>query len=149
MTPVRLTRPALASMDAQLDWPGRVVAVFGPGDLEFARSIASVTPAVLVRPELRHTPGHRRDGERIYAHPDALLPALSRARPDPTSGAIVIGVGPVFAIAVRADPVIWITGGQPPSSLHPALRDAARRADLALERARLPLAEELAKRLAT
>ena len=148
MTSVPLSRPALPRLGAPLEWPGRVMAVFGPGDLAFARAVAKATPARLVIVELRHAAGHRAVGEQIHAHPDALLEALDLAKPAPDSERLVIGVGPAFALAVRASPLIWITGGQHPISLPPALREIATRADLALERARPRLAEELAAGLA-
>jgi len=144
MAPVPLERPDLPQIDTPLRWPGRVAAVFGPGALPFATAIADAAGGVVVRADLRHAPGFKVEGRRIFTHPSCVLEALEKARP---AASPVVGVGPVFALAVRARPLIWLTGGQHVIALPAALRELARGAHLALETPRGGLAEALARRL--
>lgn len=140
--PTPLERPALPHVDAPVSWPHAfVIAVFGPGEARFARALADARPgAALLTVALRHAPGFElRDGA-IFAHPSALTAALEAS--DPHAG-VVVGVGGPFAVAVRADLVVWIADGQPAVSLPPPLRTPARRAALVIEEAREGVAAAL------
>lgn len=141
--PTPLERPEPPAVTAPLEWTEtRVIAVFGPGDRAFAEAIRGARPeAALIEVTLRHAPGCERRGEVLVTHPDALLEALTAARPQ---APLVLGVGAAFAVAVRADLAIWIADGLPLMALPPPVRGVARDAGLVLEEARLGVAERLA-----
>jgi len=140
--PIPLERPQAPTVDERLRWPGRVVAVFGPGDRAFAEAlVAGRDDAALVRAELRHGPGFEVVDGCVHAHPDALLEGLDAARPD---AALVVGTGAAFAVAVEPSLTVWIADGAHPFALPRALRAAARGASLVLESARPGVAEALA-----
>ncbi|HJL19044.1 MAG TPA: hypothetical protein RMH99_25500 [Sandaracinaceae bacterium LLY-WYZ-13_1] len=151
MAKTPLERPALPEVTRPLERPGRTVAVHGPGAEAFARALAAdlPEPARLVRVALRHAPGFEvtRDGDAtvVHAHPDALVEAVSGLSPDDAT----VGVGPAWAVAVRADLHVWIRAGRSLASLPAPLREPARRASLVLEEARLETARALASALAT
>ncbi len=97
--------------------------------------------ATRVELRLRHAPGFATIDGALHAHPDATAEALA-----PLRGALAIGVGEAFAAAVRADLVIWITGGHAPASLPTALRPIAAAARLRLRRPDEAVARALAER---
>jgi hypothetical protein len=154
---VPLERPALPALPSRLAWPGRSVAVFGPGAGDFAAALRDGLAEAgrevhEVLAELRHAAGYALEPQGaatvIHAHPDALLEALGAVGARCGPGSFTIGVGAPFAAAVEADRVVWIEGSATLLTLPAALRPVARRADLVLEEPREGVARALARRLA-
>ena len=140
-----LSRPSPPSIDEPLAWTGTVVSVFGLGDKAFGDELARAAGAATIEVRLRRAPGYSLAGGRINCAPDALLAALRSHRPD---AAIVVGIGPAFAVAVRSSLTVWLNDGAHPISLPSALRPIAQRAQLRLEDARLGVATGLGGALA-
>ena len=140
-----LSRPTPAPIDDPLTWPGTVVSVFGPGDKAFGDELARAAGAGAIEVRLRRVAGFKFVDGRISCAPDALLEALRDNRPD---AAIVVGVGPAFALAVRCALTVWITDGAHLLSLPSPLRPIAKHAQLQLEDARLAVAARLGAALA-
>lgn len=148
-----LAPPPLPAIETRLAWPGTLVCIIGGSASSFAARVAAQLRAEgaevkTLRVELRRAAGATLEGETdavLRANPDALVPALERARL--AESIITVGAGLAFAAAVEPDVLVWIRAGESLLSLGARERTIVAGAHLVLEEPRDESARALASAL--